>query len=212
MNQSVIEKIRSDFPAIAEFEQRGIVYLDNAATTQKPSVVIDTLGEFFRKGYGNINRSAHPLGEEATAQWENARTVIKQFVSCPDSHELIFTRGATEASNLIAHGLSSTLSKKSSVAVGLHDHHAQFVPWQQLCKGRNASLLVYGVGSDGRVDTESFEDILLQNPSVVCLTSVSHVTGAELPIKELAAKAKICGAIVVVDGSQSGGTRSGKYR
>lgn len=202
MNNSAQAKIISDFPALSDLKDRGIIYLDNAATTQKPLSVINAIEQFFKKGYGNINRSSHPLGEAATAQWEEARKKIKEFIRCPDTHEVIFTCGATQASNLVAHGFLPLLKKNSSLAVGLHDHHAQFVPWQQICKKTGAEFLVYHINKDGSLDLESFHKILEKKPAVVCLTAVSHITGAILPIKQLTKLAHDAGAIVVVDGSQ----------
>ncbi|WP_349269009.1 cysteine desulfurase [Mycolicibacterium parafortuitum] len=207
LDPAVLEKVRADFPILSRVMRGGnqLAYLDSGATSQKPLAVLDAERDFLLNSNGAVHRGAHQLMEEATDAYEQGREDIAAFVGA-DSDELVFTKNATEAINLIAYALGD---KRFENAVGPGDvivtteleHHANLVPWQELALRTGATLKWYGVTSEGRIDLDSLQ--LDENVKVVAFSHHSNVTGAVAPVEELVARAKAVGALVVLDACQS---------
>jgi len=186
-----------DFPVLQrKIDGRSITYLDNAASTLKPRVVIDAITRFYENNGANVHRGKHYLSEEASDAFEQARYRVAEFVGA-FGNEIVFVRGSTEALNLVAWGLAL---KPDDLVVGcLDSHHSQILPWR-----RFAHLELVRTGPDGRVDLDHYHKLLRRGPKVVALTHCSNVTGATIPLEAMAAAAKeVCGATVVVDATQS---------
>ena len=197
--------IRRDFPILQrEIHGRRLVYLDSAATSQKPAAVIDALAGFYRHSNANVHRGIHTLAEEATEAYEGARARTAAFLGAQED-EIVFTRGATEALNLVAWGWAfHHLRPGDAILVTLMEHHSNLVPWQQVAARGGFHLKAVPLTEDGRLDREAFTRLLeTHRPRVVALTHMSNVLGTINPVAELARQARDAGAVVVVDGAQS---------
>jgi len=199
-----VQKVREDFPILKrQVHGKRLVYLDNAATTQKPKVVIDALVDYYSRYNSNVHRSVHTLGEEATAAYESARAKSAKFVGAPPK-ELVFVRGTTEATNLVRFAWGEQNVKKGDVLVTtLMEHHSNIVPWQLLAKSKGATLKFVGLQADGTLDMGSFENLLREAPKLVAVTQCSNVLGTINDVATICAKAHSAGATTVVDGAQS---------
>jgi cysteine desulfurase/selenocysteine lyase len=203
-----VTAIRADFPILSRVMRGGsqLAYLDSGATSQRPLAVLDAERAFLTTSYGAVHRGAHQLMEEATDAYEQGRADIAAFVGA-DTDELVFTKNATEALNLVAYVLGD--DRFEGYAVGPGDvivtteleHHANLIPWQELARRTGATLRWYGVTEDGRIDLDSLQ--LDERVKVVAFTHHSNVTGAIAPVAELVARAKAVGALTVLDGCQS---------
>ncbi|MFO7166279.1 MAG: aminotransferase class V-fold PLP-dependent enzyme, partial [Mycolicibacterium hassiacum] len=206
-NRLDIDAIRADFPILQRIMRGGkqLAYLDSGATSQRPRQVLDAERQFLETSYGAVHRGAHQLMEEATDAYEQAREDIAAFVGA-DTDELVFTKNATEALNLVAYVLGDNRFDR---AVGPGDvivtteleHHANLIPWQELARRTGAELRWYGVTDDGRIDLDSLR--LDERVKVVAFSHHSNVTGALAPVEELVARARAVGALVVLDACQS---------
>lgn len=199
-----VERVRADFPILKrEVHGKRLVYLDNAATTQKPRSVIDTLVDYYSRYNSNVHRSVHTLGEEATAAYEAAREKTAKFVGAP-TKGLVFLRGTTEATNLVRFAWGDGNVKKGDVLVTtLMEHHSNIVPWQLLAKKKEATLKFVGLNEDGTLDMGQFEELLKESPKLVAVTHCSNVLGTINDVAQICAKAKHAGATTIVDGAQS---------
>jgi len=197
--------IRADFPLLAQREHgRPIVYLDNAATTQKPQVVLDALTDYYRTTNANVHRGAYDLAIRATEAYEAARVRVAQFVNAWASEGVVFTRGTTEAINLVAGSYGrATVRAGDTVVVTAMDHHSNLVPWQLLCQEKGASVRMVEITADGRLDLSDFGRALEGRPKVVALPYVSNALGTVNPVAQLARLAHAAGAVVLVDGAQA---------
>jgi len=199
-----VQRIRADFPILRrEVHGKRLVYLDNAATTQKPQSVIDALVNYYSRYNSNVHRSVHTLGEEATAAYEAARGKVAKFVGAP-TKGLVFLRGTTEATNLIRFAWGEENVKKGdTIVTTLMEHHSNIVPWQLLAKKKGAILKFVGLNKDGTLDMGQYEELLKQSPRLVAVTHCSNVLGTINDVANLCAKARRAGATTVVDGAQS---------
>ncbi len=199
-----VEKVRADFPILKRrVRGRRLVYLDNAATTQKPKVVIDALVDYYSRYNSNVHRSVHTLGEEATEAYEAARTKAARFVGA-NPKELVFLRGTTEATNLVRFAWGAKNVKKGDVLVTtLMEHHSNIVPWQLLAKDKGATLKFVDLKPDGTLDMGSLENLLKEAPRLVAVTHCSNVLGTVNDVATICAKARRAGATTLVDGAQS---------
>lgn len=199
--------LREDFPLLSESEAgRGLHYLDNAATTQKPQAVIDALVACYREYYGPVHRGLYPLAEAASEHYEDARRRIAGFIGAARPESVVFTRSATESINLVAEGWArQRLGPDDQVWVTRMEHHANFLPWQRICKATGAGLRIVEVGADGRLELAAAEAQGLYAPStrIIALCHVSNVLGAVNPVEEVVAKAQARGIAVLVDAAQS---------
>ena len=201
-----IQKIRKDFP-ILEREIRGkkLIYLDNAATSQKPLQVIEAQSNVYLKLNANVHRGVHLLSQESTDAYEKSRMKIAQFLGLTQDKEIIFTRGTTEAINLVASSWGRAfLQKGDDIIVTRMEHHSNFVPWQALAKEKKANFKIIELTADFTLDMEKLATILKQGkPKILAVTAMSNVLGTINPIAEIARMAKEVGAIVLVDGAQA---------
>ncbi len=199
-----VEKVRADFPILKRrVHGKRLVYLDNAATTQKPKAVIDTLVDYYSRYNSNVHRSVHALGEEATEAYEAARAKAAGFVGA-SAKELVFVRGTTEATNLVRFAWGAVNVRKGDLLVAtLMEHHSNIVPWQLLAKSNGATLKYVGLMPDGTLDMGSLEDLLRESPKLVAVTHCSNVLGTINDVVTICAKARRAGATTLVDGAQS---------
>jgi cysteine desulfurase/selenocysteine lyase len=200
-----INKIREDFPALHQLVyKKPLVYLDNAATTQKPKVVIDTLLDYYTTQNSNIHRGVHYLSQKATAAYEDARRVIQQFINSEHSHEIIFTRGTTESINLVASSFAKRFLKKGDeILISAMEHHSNIVPWQMVCEEKQASLKVIQFNEDGELLLDEFEKLLNEKTKLIAITHISNALGTVNPIKEIIKIAHRKNIPVLVDGAQA---------
>jgi cysteine desulfurase / selenocysteine lyase len=198
-------RIKRDFPILRErIHGRELVWLDNAATTQKPRAVIDRLSTFYERENSNVHRAAHTLAARATDALEKARETTARFLRAPSANQIIFVRGATEAINLVAQSWGRRyVERDDEVVVTWLEHHANIVPWQQLCGEKQARLRVAPVDSRGQVILERYERLLGPKTRIVSLAHVSNALGTVLPVREMIAMAHRHGAVVLVDGAQA---------
>ena len=198
------EKIRRDFPVVtSSINGKPMVYLDSANTSQKPVAVIDAMTAFMREGYAPINRSAYSLAAEATEKYEGARTKVAKFINAKSSREIVFTKNATEALNLIAYSWGRTNLKRGDVVVLTHmEHHANIVPWQMLQQEIGIELRWVPLTADFQLDLSSLSN-LLAGAKVFSFTSMSNVLGTINPVEKLCAAAHAVGALAIVDACQS---------
>lgn len=202
----MIESIRSQFPLLRRQVHGGrqLVYLDNAATTQKPQMVIDAIGAFYETSNANAHRGGHALGAEATARYEGARATVAAFLNAqPES--IVFTRGATESINLLAVSIERTYGKQlngKTIVISEMEHHANIVPWQVLCQRTGAILRVIRVCDDGTLDYDHAREMINSSCAVVSIMHMSNVLGTVNNLSELCSLARTVGAISIVDGSQ----------
>ena len=210
-----VEMIRADFPILGRAARGGnrLIYLDSGATSQKPRQVLDAERDFYTTHNAAAHRGAHLLGEEATDAYESARARIASFLSA-DPGEIVFTKSATEAVNLVAYAMSNAATagpQASRFAVGPGDevlvseaeHHANLVPWQQLCQRTGATLRWFGVTPEGRLDLADMDTLISDRTRLVAVTQQSNVTGVVPPVAQIAAAAHAKGALVLADGAQS---------
>jgi cysteine desulfurase / selenocysteine lyase len=199
-----IEEIRAEFPILArKIHGEPLAYLDNGATAQKPLAVIETLDRYLREHNANVHRGVHTLSEEATALYEEAREIVAKHVGA-DRAEVIFTRNATEALNLVAYSWGRTnLQADDRIVVTEMEHHSNVVPWYQVAQEKGAHLDWAPITDDGRLDMDALAALLEQGPKLVCVAHVSNVLGTINPIAEIARMAHDAGALLVVDGAQA---------
>ncbi|NOU47473.1 MAG: cysteine desulfurase [Bacteroidales bacterium] len=200
-----IRAVRLQFPALDQLVyNKPFVYLDNAATTQKPRVVIDRVKAWYELENSNIHRGVHYLSQQGTIAFENARQTVANFINSKSSREIIFTKGTTDSMNLLASSLGKLLVKEGdSVLVTGMEHHSNFVPWQQLCVERKANFLVAGITENGEVDLDHYTELLEKKPKIVSIAHVSNVLGTINPIEEMIRLAHVYDIPVVIDGAQS---------
>jgi cysteine desulfurase/selenocysteine lyase len=200
-----VEAVRRDFPILNErVHGHQLVWFDNAATTQKPQVVIDRLAHFYSHENSNIHRSAHSLAARATGAYEGARATVADFLGAPSAEDVIFTRGATEAINLVAQTCGRTfIGPDNEIVISNLEHHSNIVPWQQLVTETGAKLKVIPVDDAGRLLLDVYADLLSERTRLVAVTHVSNVTGTIVPVAEVTAMAHRVGAKVLIDGAQA---------
>lgn len=200
-----IEKIRNDFPILHQkINGRPLVYLDNAATTQKPLAVIDALTHYYRHDNSNVHRGAHTLADRATRHFEDARETVQHFINAKESKEIVWTKGTTESINLVAHSLLPTTTEKGDkVIVTALEHHANFVPWQQQCVKLGLEFVVIPALDSGELDMAAFENALDDHVVMVAVAHVANSLGTINPIKKIIDKAHAVGAKVLIDGAQA---------
>jgi len=200
-----IEKIRADFPILAEkIRNKPLVYLDNAATCQKPQAVIDSIVQCYSHSYANIHRGVHTLSIRATDQFEAARNKVKTFINAASDKEIIFVRGATEAINLVAQTYGkANVQAGDEILITAMEHHANIVPWQMLCEQTGAKLKVVPMTEQGELIAGAFEELLNDKTKLVAITQMSNALGTINPVKAMIATAHAKNIPVLVDGAQA---------
>ncbi|MCE7602340.1 cysteine desulfurase CsdA [Vibrio fluvialis] len=199
-----IAAIRAQFPALNQtVNEQPLIYLDSAATTQKPQVVIDAITRYYSAQNANVHRGSHSLTAHATSQFEAARERVAQFIGAPSTKSIIWTRGATEALNLIAQTYARNILKAGDeILVSETEHHANIVPWQIVAEQTGAKVVKVPMTRDGEFGLEAFHELLSERCKIVALAHITNVTGTRQPIETVIAAAHQVGAIVVVDGAQ----------
>lgn len=199
-----VEAVRRDFPILArEVYDRPLVYLDNAASTQKPRAVIDAVATFYETTNANIHRGVHRLSQEATNAFETARESMRSFLGAAQVEEIIFTRGTTESINLVAMSYGrANVGGGDEILVSHMEHHSNIVPWQLLCEQTGATLVVAPINDDGEIDMTAFAERLGERTKIVSIGHISNALGTINPIAEIAKLVHEAGAVFVVDGAQ----------
>lgn len=199
-----IQKIRADFPILKEkVNGKPLVYLDNAATSQKPQVVIDSIVNYYTTINSNIHRGVHTLSQLATEAFENARLKLQHHFNAKNNFEIIFTSGTTHSINIVATGFTSLLNKGDEIIVSAMEHHSNIVPWQMLCERTGAILKVIPMNFEGDLIMNSYNELLSNKTKLVFVNHVSNALGTINPIQEIIDKAHAVGAAVLIDGAQS---------
>lgn len=199
-----IQKIREDFPILnRKVNGSKLVYLDNAATSQTPTSVINTIKEYYLKYNANIHRGVHSLSQEATDAYEQARKKVQSFFNAKNDYEIIFTSGATESINLVASSFTSLVKPGDEILITHMEHHSNIVPWQLLCERTGAKLVVLPIDSNGELQIDKLDDYLSEKTKLVAVTHISNGLGVINPIKEIIDKAHAVNAAVLIDGAQA---------
>ncbi|HMB91811.1 MAG TPA: cysteine desulfurase, partial [Rhodothermales bacterium] len=200
------DKVRQDFPVLHRtiYDEQPLVYLDNAATSQKPQAVIDRIDEYYIRENSNIHRGVHHLSQEATEMYEEARRKVAHFINAGATHEVIFTRGTTESINLVA----ATFGRKNvqagdEIVISAMEHHSNIVPWQLLCEEKNATLRVIPINEQGEILLDAYGDLLTERAKLVALAHVSNSLGTINPVAEMIETAHERGIPVLLDGAQA---------
>ena len=200
-----VEAVRADFPILSrKINDRPLVYLDNAATTQKPRQVIAALTNFYEQTNANVHRGVHTLSIEASDAYELARTKVAKFINAPRPETVIWTRNTSESLNLVAATWANAhVGEGDNIVITAMEHHSNIVPWQQLAARKNAELRYLAVGKDGLLDMANIESIIDSRTKIVSVTHVSNVLGTVNPVAELANRAHEVGAVILIDAAQS---------
>ena len=191
-------EIKKDFPIFADSD---LVYLDNAATTQKPQSVLDTVDSLYKEANANVHRALYSLGSEATERFETSRKKVADFIGVSEK-EIVFTSGTTDSINLLARSIGNTLKPGDEILISEMEHHSNIVPWQQAAQRTGATLKYLSITETGELDLSDANQYFTSNTKIVSLTHMSNVLGTINPIKELSAKAHQVGAVMIVDGAQ----------
>ena len=196
--------IRSDFPILTrQVHGKSLVYLDNAATTQKPQAVIDALVGYYSGYNSNVHRGVHQLSQEATDAFEAVRRQLQEHLHAAESHEIILTKGTTDSLNLVAHGFRSILKPEDEIIVTQLEHHSNLVPWQMLAQHTGATLRYVPIDGRGVLDQTVYQSLLSERTKLVAFNHISNALGTINPVKAMTAAAHAVGAVVVVDGAQA---------
>ncbi|MBD3265769.1 SufS family cysteine desulfurase [bacterium] len=200
-----VDAIRKDFPVLAkEVHGKPLVYLDNAASTQKPKSVVDAISESYTDYYSNVHRGVHFLSQEATQRYENTRETVRDFLNAKDTKEIVFVRGTTEAINLVAHSYGRKfLEEGDEILISMMEHHSNIVPWQMLCEEKGAVLKVIPVNERGEILFEDYLKLLSPKTKFVSIVHLSNALGTINPVKEMIDAAHEMDVPVLVDGAQA---------
>ena len=199
-----VTAIKKDFPIFDRTIRDGqrLVYLDSGATAQKPNQVIDAESNFYRFSNAAVHRGAHQLAEEATENFENARSIVAEFIGAK-SDEIVFTKSATESINLVAYALTEKIKPGDRIVVSEMEHHANLIPWQQLAKRTGAELAWFEVTPEGRLDLSNLDSVITSNTAIVAITHQSNVLGTINPLEAIVKRAEAVGSLVLIDACQS---------
>ena len=199
-----VERIRKDFPVLDRLVyDNPLVYLDNAATSLKPQIMIDSLLRYYQKDTANVHRGLHYLSQEATINYEKTRSKVQKFIDASSREEIIFTKGATEAVNLVAHSLRKRLSSKDSILISTMEHHSNIVPWQFLAEATGAEIKEIPVNDKGEIELGVYKKLLDDSVKIVAVTHISNTLGTVNPVEEMITLARGTKALVLVDAAQS---------
>lgn len=200
-----VEAIRKDFPILHQtINDHPLVYLDNAASTQKPKSVIDRISHFYLHDYSNVHRGVHALSERATLAFEEARTNVQHFMNAASFNEIIFVRGVTEAVNLVANSfVKPRIQAGEEIIITEMEHHSNIVPWQMVCKATGANLRIVPINDDGELDLDAYEKLFNDNTAFVSVGHISNALGTINPVKKMIEIAHANNVLVMVDGAQA---------
>ncbi len=199
-----VQKIRDDFPILRRSVYgKDLIYFDNGATSQKPQVVIDAINEYYTENNSNIHRGVHYLSQLATTQYEEARKIIQNYINALLSEEVIFTKGTSDAINLVAFSFGETLSAGDEIIISAMEHHSNIVPWQMMCERKGCILRVIPIDQEGDLIMSEFDSMLSSKTKLVAVTHISNSLGTINPVEEIIEKSHKFGAKVLLDGAQS---------
>ncbi len=201
-----VDAVRGDFPVLHQriYDDKPLAYLDNAATSQKPSQVIRALVEYYEEYNSNVHRALHFMGDKATARYEESRASTARFINAPGVRNIVFTRGTTESINLVAYSWGRKfVGEGDEIIVTGMEHHSNLVPWQILAAEKNAKIRMASIREDGTLDMDEFRGMLSRRTRIVAVTHMSNVLGTINPVREIASEARSAGACILVDGAQS---------
>ena len=201
-----LENIREEFPILHQkINGEDLVYLDNAASTQKPKAVINAIKYYYENDHSNVHRGVHSLSVRATEAYESSREKVSEFVNSPDKDQIIFTKGTTDSINLIAGSLTNLIEKNDEILITAMEHHSNIVPWQELCKRTGAILKVIPINDNGEILIDKYRDMVSNKTKLVSVVHLSNTLGTINPIEEIIDTAKSYNAITVIDGAQAAG-------
>jgi cysteine desulfurase/selenocysteine lyase len=199
-----IESIRKDFPILdQEINGSPLIYFDNAASTQKPTAVINAIKSYYENDHSNVHRGVHSLSIRATELYEASRKKVTDYINANNSNEIIFTKGTTDSINLVAHSLTNSIKESDEIVITTMEHHSNIVPWQELCKRTGASLKIAPIDHNGELMIEELEKLLCKNTKILALTHTSNTLGTINPIKEIITMAHHLNIKVLIDGAQA---------
>lgn len=199
-----VNEIREDFPLLRQLVYgKNLIYFDNGATTQKPQIVIDAITKYYSKDNANIHRGVHYLSQIATNDYEESRKVIQKYINASKSEEIIFTKGTTDAINLVSNSFGELLSEGDEILISAMEHHSNIVPWQMLCERKGCVLRIIPINEEGEIIQEEYDKLLSNKTKLVAITHISNTLGTINPVRTMTEKAHAVGAKMLIDGAQS---------
>ena len=204
--KKAFERIREEFPILDQkINGEDLIYLDNAASTQKPKAVINAIKDYYENDHSNVHRGVHTLSVRATEAYENARVKVTEFRNSPNNHQIIFTKGTTDSINLIATSITSLINENDEILITAMEHHSNIVPWQELCKRTGAVLKIIPINENGEILIDDYKDMVSAKTKLISVVHLSNTLGTINPIEDIIKIAKSHDVITVIDGAQAAG-------
>jgi len=204
--KKAFERIREEFPILDQkINGEDLIYLDNAASTQKPKAVINAIKDYYENDHSNVHRGVHTLSIRATEAYENARVKVTEFLNSPNNHQIIFTKGTTDSINLIATSITSLINENDEILITAMEHHSNIVPWQELCKRTGAVLKIIPINENGEILIDDYKDMVSAKTKLISVVHLSNTLGTINPIEDIIKIAKSHDVITVIDGAQAAG-------
>ena len=204
--KEVLNKIRDEFPILDQkINGEDLIYLDNAASTQKPKSVINAIKDYYENDHSNVHRGVHTLSVRATEAYENARVKVAEFLNSPNVHQIIFTKGTTDSINLIASSVTNLVQKDDEILITSMEHHSNIVPWQELCKRTGAVLKVIPINKNGELLIDEYANMISSRTKIISIVHLSNTLGTINPVEDIIEIAKSHDVITVIDGAQAAG-------
>ena len=204
--KKAFERIREEFPILDQkINGEDLIYLDNAASTQKPKAVINAIKDYYENDHSNVHRGVHTLSVRATEAYENARVKVTEFLNSPNNHQIIFTKGTTDSINLIATSITSLINENDEILITAMEHHSNIVPWQELCKRTGAVLKIIPINENGEILIDDYKDMVSAKTKLISVVHLSNTLGTINPIEDIIKIAKSHNVITVIDGAQAAG-------
>ena len=204
--KETLERIRDEFPILDQkINGEDLIYLDNAASTQKPKSVINAIKDYYENDHSNVHRGVHTLSVRATEAYENARAKVAEFLNSPNKHQIIFTKGTTDSVNLIASSVTNLIREDDEILITSMEHHSNIVPWQELCKRTGAVLKVIPINENGELMIEEYKNMVSEKTKLISVVHLSNTLGTINPIEDIIEFAKSNEVITVIDGAQAAG-------
>ena len=204
--KKAFERIREEFPILDQkINGEDLIYLDNAASTQKPKAVINAIKDYYENDHSNVHRGVHTLSVRATEAYENARVKVTEFLNSPNNHQIIFTKGTTDSINLIATSITSLINENDEILITAMEHHSNIVPWQELCKRTGAVLKIIPINENGEILFDDYKDMISAKTRLISVVHLSNTLGTINPIEDIIKIAKFHDVITVIDGAQAAG-------
>ena len=204
--KETLERIRDEFPILDQkINGEDLIYLDNAASTQKPKSVINAIKDYYENDHSNVHRGVHTLSVRATEAYENARAKVAEFLNSPNKHQIIFTKGTTDSVNLIASSVTNLIQEDDEILITSMEHHSNIVPWQELCKRTGAVLKVIPINENGELMIEEYKNMVSEKTKLISVVHLSNTLGTINPVEDIIEIAKSHDVITVIDGAQAAG-------